>query len=940
MKYIQSKFILLVALALIPLFTGAQTAPENETLSLNSAKDSLVQVAFRKVEQQNLLGSVSVVNYDELTKRNYNTYSMDNMQGYVGGWNGASLWGMDSYLVLVDGVPRDANNVLPTEIEQVTFLKGASAVVLYGSRAAKGVVYITTKRGKTEPLKVSARVNTGFNVHKSYPKYLGSAEYMTLYNEARVNDGLGKLYSDEAIYNYSTGENPYRYPSIDFFSSDYINKFNNRSDATAEISGGNNFARFYTNIGYYRQNDVFNFVQAKNNSTDRLNVRGNIDMSISKYISAFVNTNATFYNTNSAKGDYWAASSTFRPNRFSPLIPISYINPNDKNSLTLIQNSHQIDGLYFLSGTQAEQTSIFGDYYAAGSNKWTSRQFQFDTGIKIDLEKVLKGLSFNTQFAVDYATSYNTSYDNTYAIFTPTWSNYNGADVVSGLTKYNNDRKPGVQNIGGSTNRQTIAFSGQFNYVNSIDEVHNFNAILLANGYQQTESQVYHRIGNANLGLQLGYDYLKKYFVEFSTAYTHSAKLAPGNRGAFSPSLTLGWRLSNEDFLAGTAVDDLMLSVSGSMLNSDMDIEEYYMYESKYNQADGAWWGWNDASVEHSTNSVRGGNPDLGYVKRKELSANLRASLWEKLITADVSVFINSVEGLVVRPGTIFPNYFFTYWPEASFIPYYNFNNNQRSGFDFSVNLNKRVGTVDLSLGVGGTYYSTKATKRDENYEFDYQNRTGKPIDAIFGLESLGFFSDETDIASHETQRFAEVAPGDIKYKDQNGDGIIDEKDEVYLGRGGWYGLPFTMGVNFTAKWNNFTFFALGTGGFGANAMKNNTYYWVYGDRKYSEIVRDRWTEETKETASYPRLTTQSGANNFRSSDFWMYKNDRFNLAKVQLTYDFPKTLLQNFFIHEISAYVSGSNLLTVSNVSKILEMNVGSAPQTRFYNIGLKATF
>jgi len=330
---------------------------------------------------------------------------------------------MDSYLVLVDGVPRDANNVLPTEIEQVTFLKGASAVVLYGSRAAKGVVYITTKRGKSEPLKVSARVTTGFNVHKSYPKYLGSAEYMTLYNEARVNDGLNKLYSDEAIYNHSTGQNPYRYPSIDLFSSDYIRKFNNRSDATAEITGGNNFARFYTNIGYSRQNDVFNFGQAANNSTDRLNVRGNIDMTISENITAFVNTNATFYNSATAKGNYWEASSTLRPNRFSPLIPISFINPNDMNSLTLIQNSHQIDGKYFLSGTQAEQTNIFGDFYAAGSNKWTSRQFQFDTGIKIDMKKILKGLSFNTQFAVDYATSYTTSYDNTYSVFTPSWSN-------------------------------------------------------------------------------------------------------------------------------------------------------------------------------------------------------------------------------------------------------------------------------------------------------------------------------------------------------------------------------------------------------------------------------------------------------------------------------------------------------------------------------------
>ena len=162
----------------------------------------------------------------------------------------------------------------------------------------------------------------------------------------------------------------------------------------------------------------------------------------------------------------------------------------------------------------------------------------------------------------------------------------------------------------------------------------------------------------------------------------------------------------------------------------------------------------------------------------------------------------------------------------------------------------------------------------------------------------------------------------------------------VYLGRAGWYGTPLTLGVNFTAKWKNFTFFALGTGNFGAYAMKNNSYFWVYGNRKYSEVVRNRWTEDTKDTATFPRLTTESGSNNFRDSDFWMYKTDRFNLAKVQLTYDLPKSFLQNSFIHGISTYVSGSNLLTISKEREILEMNVTSAPQTRFYNLGVKAVF
>lgn len=954
MKHIQTRFIFLAMFVLSPLFLGAQTIAENETDTLITAKDPLVQVAFRKVAQSDLLGGVSVIDLEELTEKNYNTYSLDNLQGYVGGWNGNSMWGMGEYLVLVDGIPRDANNVVPTEIEQITFLKGASAVVLYGSRAAKGVVYITTKRGKTGDLEVNVRANTGFHVNKSYPKYLGSAEYMTLYNEARTNDGLSALYSNEDIYNYGSGLNPYRYPNVDFYSSDYLKEAYNRTDVTTEFSGGNERARFYSNIGYYSQGDVFKFGEAENNNTNRLNIRGNIDLKLNDFITAYINANATFYNSRSANAtdrdadddvtdNYWTYASIMRPNRVAPLIPLSFIDPNALAPLALVNGSNNIiDGKYFLGGTQTDMTNVFADYYAAGYNKWTSRQFQFDTGISFDLGNVLKGLTFNTQFAVDYATSYTTSYNNSYAVYAPAWYNYNGVDVISGLTKYGNDEKSGTQNISGSTSRQTIAFSGYFDYKTSINDAHNFSAMLIASGFQQTQSEVYHRTSNANLGLQLGYNYNGKYYADFGAAAIHSAKLAEGHRNALSPSLTLGWKLSEEGFMANSSVfDELVLSASGSVINSDLDISNYYMYQANYTQASGAWWGWYDGASERSTNSLRGGNEDLTFIKRKEISANVRASLWKRLINVDASVFVNTMEGLIIEPMTIFPEYFFTYWPDASFIPYVNYNNDKRMGFDFNMNLNKRLGQVDFTLGVGGTYYTTEATKRDENNEYAYQNRQGRAIDGVWGLQTLGFFGSQEEINNSPEQKFGgTLAPGDLKYKDQNGDGAIDSKDVVYLGRGGWNGAPFTMGVNLTAKWKNLTFFALGTGNFGAYAMKNNTYHWVYGDRKYSEVVRGRWTEATKETATYPRLTTLSGSNNFRDSDFWMYKTDRFNLAKVQITYDLPKGLLQNFFIHEISTYVSGSNLLTISKEQETLDMNITSAPQTRFYNFGIKAVF
>ena len=570
-------------LATSSVFASAQAADWNETDSLANKKDQMVQVAFRKVAQKDLLGGVSVVNVEELTKKNYNTYSLDNMQGYVGGWNGNSLWGMDGdnagYLVLVDGVPRDANNVMPSEIAQISFLKGAQAVVLYGSKAAKGAVVITTKRGNVEGLNVSVRANTGVHVAKAYPEYLGSAEYMTLYNEALLNDDptAKPLYTAEQIYNHGSGLNPYRYPNINYYSSDYVKKAYNRSEVTAEITGGGKRARFYSNVSYYRNGDFLDFGEAKNNMTDRFNVRGNVDVDINSFISAYINANATFYNSKSAKGDYWNAAATVRPNfpqNAAPLIPLDMIDPNASAVWELLSTtSNIIDGKYFLSGSQANPTNAFADSYAAGSSKWTSRQFQFDTGVNVNLDKVLKGLSFNAMFAVDYATSYSTSFDNNYAVFIPTWANYGGKDVIVALTKEGNDEKPGTQNVGGSSDKQMIAFSGQFNYQNTFKKHHNVSAMLIANGYQQTVSAQYHRISNANLALQLGYNYQQRYYADFGAALIHSAKLAEGHRQALSPSLTLGWRLSGENFLKDSpVVDDLLFSVSGSILNQDIDL--------------------------------------------------------------------------------------------------------------------------------------------------------------------------------------------------------------------------------------------------------------------------------------------------------------------------------------------------------------------------------
>ncbi len=909
-----------------------------------SVADELVKVnvAYREVEKRDLLGGVSVVDVPEVMKENYITYGLEGLEALTNGFS-QNIWGMDEYLVLVDGVPRDPGNVNTSEIEQITLLKGVSAVALYGSRAAKGVIQITTKRGQAGDQQIDVRVNHGIHIPKSYPKYLGSAEYMTLYNEARINDGLSEAYTEEEIYHHSSGENPYRYPSVDYYSSDYLKEVYHRTDVTAEVQGGGERAQYYSNFGFVSNGSLLDFGEAvDNNSSNRFNMRGNIDVKLNDFITAYVDGGAIFYTGKGVNADFWGSSATTRPHRFSPFIPIDMIEENDGSSMTYVNNSNYIiDGRYLLGGTQLDQTNAIADIYAGGTNTFNSREFQFKTGVNADLNNVIEGLTFESMFAVDYSSSYSLAYNNEYATYEPTWTNYSGKDLIASLQKYGNDSKTGEQSVSGSWYERVLAFSGQFNYRRTFNDVHNVTGMLVAGGHQLSETGSYHRTSNANIGILASYNYNHRYYVDFSGAVAHSAKLPKDNRQAFSPTVSLGWRLSEEPFMEGvSAVDNLKLTASAGIIHTDLDIDDYYLYQGYYTYNNGAWISWRDGALVHTYDRRRGSNPNLSFPKRKELNLGLEASLFDRMITLDGSFFINRMSDKVVQASVLYPSYFSTGWPEYSNIPYTNYEEDERVGFDFKLNMNKRLGEVDMQLGVSGLYYDTKAITRSELNEYEYQNRAGRPLDGLWGLENDGFFMSEEDIANSASQTFGEVKPGDIKYKDQNGDGVIDNKDEVFLAKGGWSGAPFTMGIHLSAKWKNFTFYALGTGRFKGYAMKNNSYHWVDGDDKYSEVVRDRWTEETKNSASYPRLTTRNSDNNFRSSDFWMYNTDRFDLSKVQLTYSIPQSFMNKMFIDKMDVYVNGNSLLTISPERETMEMNVGQAPQTRFVNLGVKAVF
>lgn len=939
MKHIYKTIAL--GMALLPTAAIAQDDADYVNDSLNNK----VNVAFRTVDKSDLMGGVSSINMVELTHKNYTTYSLDNLQAYVGGYTG-QLWNMGDALVIVDGVPRDANNVMPSEIEQITFLKSASAVVLYGSRAAKGAILITTKRGRNEGLKVSVRGNATIYTPKEYPTYLSSAPYMKLYNEARVNDGNTPAYSENEIYAYAQGDNPYRYPSINFFSSDYLKKSYQRYEGIAEFSGGGQFAHFYANVGLYHANDLLNFGESKNNGITRLNVRGNIDLRLNDWITGYVNANATFYDLRSDRSDFWAQSAKITPtsqNPLTPLIPISALNLNDAEQLKLYEGSNYIvDGQYLLGGTQNQKTNPFAAMYVAGWDKYTSRQMQFDMGINFDLNSVLKGLSFKTKFAVDYATTYNTYMDNQYATYEPVWDT-NKYNKVTKLNKYNVDKRTGIPVRGGTTYKQMILWQGQFDYNRSFG-LHNVDATFLAHGYQQSIASEYHRISNANLGLNVGYNYNKTYYAELSMAAIHSAKLAEGHREAVSPVASAAWRISNEKFMEGTKnwLDDLKINASYGVINEDLDIENYYMYDNIFT-ATGTWWGWSEsANSMQTSDSQRGANYELGFVKRKEFRAGIDASLWNGLISLNANYFNVKFDGLLTTPEAQMPSYYHTYWPTSTFLAYMNYNIQSRSGFDFTVNVHKQFGEVDLQAGFTGMVYDSKNDRISENVAHEWLKSEGQRIDALRGYKCLGFMT-EADMKEENGKKVPAVAtinsyaqPGDLKYQDMNGDGIIDSKDQVVLGK---WTPDVTLGFNFTAKYKNFTLFLNATGNFGASAVKNNSYMWCETG-KYSDVLLNRWTPETAATATYPRLSLEHSDLNYVTSDFWTYKTDAVRLNKVQLTYDFPSSMFQGSFVNGLQLYVYGDDLLTIAKERKYMETAVGSAPQCRSYNLGVKVNF
>ncbi len=885
-----------------------------------------VNIAYGTVKKGDLVNAVSVVDPKEILK-------YDNIEGIASALNGrvpgllgsSNIRGLGNALFIVDGFPRDISTINFSEVDQITVLKDINSTIMYGSAAVNGVVLITTKRGSAFKKQLNVSGYYGVSLPIILPEYLSSADYMQLYNEARANDGLPALYSDDMIANYRTG-NQYRYPNVDYYSSEYLKSFKPFSKVMTEISGGNNVASYYSNVGWQHTGSLLNFGEGATAGQDKFNIRGNVDLKINSWIKSAIDAVAFFNTSKGPISDYWTAAGNLHPNLLAPLIPINLLDPSDQ---LLLSRKNDVNGKYLLGGTNSTLTNPIADGYSGGVEQNIQRTFSLNNRLDFDLKRLVDGLSFHTNMSFDMYTSYNEAILNSYAVYEPVWDAV--SDKVDSLIKFGKDARPGVQSIAGPTYQRRMGIYGMLDYDKTFKGIHHISGSLLGYGDFEKSLNEIQPNKHANLSLRLDYGFKNKYLIDISSAYINSPKLPPDNRRAFSPSLGLAWVISSEDFMSkNSSVDYLKLRVSAGILNSDLGINKYYLYDDIYVRSGG--YAWDDRSYSNNgTRPSQGQNNNLFFEKRSEINVGIEGIFFNHLLNVDANVFTSAYSDKVSKVTSIYPSYY------SDFIPYINFDKYGYQGGELGLSINQKVNAVSFNVGANVMYSVSKILKMDELYQYAYQNRVGRPVDAIYGLVSQGFFSDQTNIDNHPVQAFGAVQPGDIKYADQNNDNIVDANDEIQIGRSQ---APFSYGLHLNISYKSFTLFALGHGNIGGNGYISGNYYQVSGDLKYSAYILNRWTEATKTTSTYPRMSSLSNTNNFEPSSFWLYKNNYFDLDRVQLTYNMTGHIAQVLKMKELDLFGNVSNLFFISKHKDINQLRIGTEPYYRSFSLGLKAMF
>lgn len=844
-------------------------------------------------------------------------------------------------LILVDGVERGFQDLDPDEIESITTLKDASATAVYGIRGGNGVIIVTTKRGKDGPAEISVKTEFGILQRGDILNTLDAYNYARLHNEGRINDGDMPIYSEDDIEKFRTGSSPVTHPNNKWYD-DLTNEFGHRQRYTVNISGGYQKMRYFTSIGYMQERDAykdFNVGYDDESKFKRYNLRTNLDIDLSKTTVLSVNVAGQFSNRHEPDVS-WSAFTTemFK----SPANAVSFIDGNIIRVNNNVVNPTPLERIYDVG---------YRDEY--------NNKIQFSATLKQNLNFITNGLKFIGTFSYDHG--YGNTFTASHNI--PTYEIngiYNPEDELN-LKRFGSESPLG-SNRTTSTKTKTVNVRLKLNYKRSFGR-HNFDAVGVFTtnevGFLSEEKNepTYIPRRYVEVAGRVSYNFSDKYFLEFNAGYNGSETFTKENRYGFFPALSAGWVLSNEKFFP---TNDILTFVkfraSYGTTGNDGGIGRFGYYNTySISYSGGNLFGLIPAGQGEALQTGVG-NPLIGWAKNYQQNLALETRWFDSKLQLQADVFNNDMKDILYRsenvPGIIG-------LPEN--VPA-NIREERVWGYELLVDYAIKLGKVKINLFGNFNQVDKELVYTDEvAKDYEWQQQTGRHPNAIYGLVSNGFYSQEDidylsanswigddDVAS-SSYVGQDLQAGDLKFKDLNNDGIIDDRDKKVFSNLTIPEISYGLGANFDYKAWSLSVFFQGVGDVTYNISKFIREPFISGiGNGAQDILLTRWTPERAangDKIEYPRLTaTGKHAHNYQDSDFWFRDASYIRLKNLELAYRLKNKTLENIGISSVRIYASGTNLLTWTNLDFVdPETKSGSnAPigPNRVYTIGLNVSF
>ena len=960
------------------------------------ALQEVVVVGYTKQRKETMIGSVATITTKDLTQSptaNINNALAGRLPGlivnqYAGGEpgvdqselfiRGKATYGNQSAIVIVDGIERDMSYLAPDEIETFTILKDASATAAYGIRGANGVIVITTKRGKAaEKATVNLKASIGINQPIGFPEYLGSADYATLYNEARLNDAKMtgadisslNLFSQQAIDNFrrAKGDNSDGL-GYDWDYYDFAFKPGLQEDVSLSIRGGTDKVRYYVLANYFSQGGNYKYSNAGEYDSQtkftRYNFRSNIDININRYLSTRLDLGARITDRN-APGTTAGRLMTICATQ-PPYLPILVEeNAHPQNEEYIQQNPRGM-----LYGDNIYRYNLLGELSRTGYLNEKNTYLNGSFAMNLDMEFLTKGLKAEVMFSYDASEgrwinrkldTYKDGYREypKYATFMPiegsdaymAGGHYTGAYKTG--NKYDIDQTIGNGFSHNASDGRTY-IQARLDYNRLFSNRHEVTAMLLANRGNRTVNNelAYHSQGITG---RFAYYYNQKYLMEFNFGYNGSENFAPGKRYGFFPAGSIGWVVSEEEFMKKASwIDFLKVRASYGLVGSD-NVSSRFPYLAFYGGGSGYDFGNNFGTNVGGTSEGNLANANLTWEKARKLNVGIDFTTLNQRLALTIDAFyeyrfdiitdMNS-DGIMGYPDIVGKDAALQNLGEVS-----------NRGVDIELSWNDKIGKdfsyyIRPNLTISSNRLEYKAEVARKN---SWRKETGKRLYENFVYVFDHFVADQEEadrLNKIGYQPWGQLIPGDVVYKDLDRNGVIDDEDRTAMGNPRSPELMF--GIPFGFQYKNFDFSVLLQGATKSSILLNGAAVFDFPQFEQDKIGRvkkmhlDRWTPETAATAKYPALHYGTHDNNKNgNSSLFLYDASYLRLKNVEIGYNVSPKLLRKFHVQQARIYVQGLNLLTFDKLGDVdidPETKSGDGaswyPIQKVFNFGIDITF